>query len=93
MCLARGLKEGHKPCCVLCVFRGIMGLTGKRAGQHWVPPVPLYSLAMFPLVTSHPIPLQLNMKGMLYSECTEAKLMRFSLSLGQDLETRKKMEK
>lgn len=85
---------GSRLCRVVCVFKGI-------AGPHWGaswPALGASSSAAFPdyVLTSHLtslVPLQWNTEGMLYSERTEDKLMRFSLSSGQDLEMGKTMEK
>lgn len=73
---------------MMCVFKGI---TGPRWGEGW-PALGASSSAAFLdyVLTSHLtslVPLQWNTEGMLYSERTEDKLMRFSLSSGQDLET------
>lgn len=78
----------------MCVFKGTVG---PHWGEGW-PALGASSSAALPdyVLTSHLtslVPLQWNTVGMLYSECTEDKLMRFSLSSGQDLETGKTMEK
>lgn len=76
--------RGSRLCRVLCVFKGIVG---PHWGEGW-PALGASSSAAFPdnVLTSHLtslIPLQWNTEGMLYSERTEDKLMRFHCLRGK----------